>query len=408
MEVNITFIYEKRTISIQCKQNEGINSIYQKFVNKLNPNSSINDFDYFYEGEKLGKKIQNLKDFLQENQKDVNISVEKRTKVVKCPECICNDCMIDIDDYIIKFYGCKYKHVDYKIFDDYKSSQKIDFSKIFCKFEGCKRNESNNYEDFYKCLTCGQILKRTIYFCTFHKKEDEKKKEKHHLVNYDHKNFICNKHIKKFTKYCFKCRKDLCEDCEVDHKNHQIKEYDSMSPIVEEIKNGLEIIKGKLEILRTIVDYIKRNLLDGTMKIYENYCDILNDVIEKYELNNKEYKNYGVLKNFLNLKKSNKKILNDLEGVIIGDDYITKAYFLIDMFQKDLDNYKNLQKNIHNRINDFKKFFENKPDDLDDLMEWEGKTIETVKDKKNESPVKKKTSGKKKESFHNSKTKNQK
>ena len=139
MAVNITFIYEKRTISIQCKQNEGINSIYQKFVNKLNPNSNINDFDYFYEGEKLGKKIQNLKDFLQENQKDVNISVEKRTKVVKCPECICNDCMIDIDDYIIKFYGCKYKHVNYKIFDDYKSSQKMIFQKFFANLKVVKK-----------------------------------------------------------------------------------------------------------------------------------------------------------------------------------------------------------------------------------------------------------------------------
>lgn len=259
----------------------------------------------------------------------------------------------------------------------------------------------------YKCLTCGQILKHTQYYCTFHKKEDEKKKENHHHVNYDHKNFICSKHFKNFTKYCFKCRKDLCKDCEVEHNKHQIKEYDSMSPVVEEIKSGLEIIKGKLEKLRTIIDYIKSELLDGTMKIYENYCGILNDVIEKYEFNNKEYKNYGVLKNFINLKKSNKKIIDELEGVIIGDDYIKKAYFLIDIFQKDLDNYKNLQNNITSHIKDFKQFFENKPDDLDDLMEWEGKAIETVKDKKNESPLKKKNIGKKKD-IHNTKQKNQK
>ena len=105
-----------------------------------------------------------------------------------------------------------------------------------------------------------------------------------------------------------------------------------MSPVVEEIQSGLEVIGGKLGKLRTIIDYIKSELLDGTMKIYENYCGILNDVIEKYEFNNKEYKNYGVLKNFLNLKKSNKKIIDELEGVIIGDDYIKKAYFLIDIF----------------------------------------------------------------------------
>ena len=411
MEFKAIFIYEKRTFEIQCNTNEELNTIYGKFVNKLNPNLSINDFDYFLEGKKIGKNIKNLqefisenkkdfisknkKDFISENKKEITICVEKRSKIVKCPVCICNDCIIDIDDYIIKFYGCKYKHTDFKIFDDYKGSQKIDFSKIFCKYEGCEKNESNDPEDFYKCLTCCDILKHTQYYCTYHKKEDEKKyAKKHNHVNYDHKNFICNKHIKKFLKYCFKCRKNLCEDCEADHKNHQIKDYNSMSPIVEEIKKDLDTIKGKMEELRIIVDYIKRNLLDGTMKIYENYCEILKDVIEKYEYNNKELKNYGVLKNFLNLRKSDRKILKDLDEVIKEDNYKKKAYFLIDMFQKDLDNYKNLQNNINN----VKKIFEdkaNKPDDLDDFMQWEGKSIEEVKDKRNESPsIKKKKSGK--------------
>ena len=89
--------------------------------------------------------------------------------------------MIDLDDYVIKFYGCKYNHTDFKIFDDYKGSQKIDFSKIFCKFEGCKKDESNDPEDFYKCLTCCKILDHSQYYYTFHKEEEEKKSlEKHY------------------------------------------------------------------------------------------------------------------------------------------------------------------------------------------------------------------------------------
>ena len=88
MEVNVIFIYEKRTILIKSKLNEVMNSIYQKFINKLNPDLTINDFDYFYEGEKLDKNIQNLNDFLKDNEKDITISVEKKTKVVKCPECV--------------------------------------------------------------------------------------------------------------------------------------------------------------------------------------------------------------------------------------------------------------------------------------------------------------------------------
>lgn len=75
------------------------------------------------------------------------------------------------------------------------------------------------------------------------------------------------------------------------------------------------------------------------------------------------------------------------------------------MFQKDLDNYKNLQNNINN----VKKIFEdkaNKPDDLDDFMQWEGKSIEEVKDKRNESPsIKKKKSGKITGNINTTKTK---
>ena len=318
-------------------------AIYQKFITKLNPNLSNNDFDFFYNANKIDKNIKILDDLNQENKKEITIIVERRSKIVKCPQCICNECIIDIDDYIIHFYGCKYKHTDFKIFDDYKRTQKIDFSQIFCKQDGCPKNESNDHEDFYKCLTCCKLLKHTQYYCNYHSKEHDKNK-KHTQIKYDEKNYFCDKHIKKYVKYCFKCRKNLCQDCSVDHKNHEIKDFDSMSPNVEDIKIGLEKIKEKMEELKIIITYIKRNLLDGTMKIYENYCEILNDVIEKYDFNNKEYKNYGVLKNFLNLKKSNQRIMNDLDEIISGDNYKNKAFFLIEKFQKDLENYKHLQK----------------------------------------------------------------
>ena len=55
-----------------------------------------------------------------------------------------------------------------------------------------------------------------------------------------------------------------------------------------------------------------------------------------------------------------------------------KAYFSINMFQKDLDNYKHLQNNINN----LKKAFENKADNLDDFLEWEGKSKNEIKEDK--------------------------
>ena len=99
-------------------------------------------------------------------------------------------------------------------------------------------------EDFYKCLTCCKLLKHIQYYCNFHSKKHDKNNPKKHLqVEYDQKNYFCDKYFQKFVKYCFKCRKNLCQECSVEHKNHSIKDYDSMSPIVQEIKSGLDKIK---------------------------------------------------------------------------------------------------------------------------------------------------------------------
>lgn len=390
MSTRVFFIYEKRMIQIQCTLEDKMEDIYQKFITKLNPSLSINDFDYFYEGNKLDKNIQNLNNSIFIDKNEVTISVEKKSKIVKCPQCICNDSIIDIDNYVIKFSNCKYNHVDYKIFDDYEETQKINYSKIFCKEAGCKKNQSNDYEDFYKCITCCKLLSHTQYYCNFHSKEHDKNLlEKHKQVKYEQKNYICSKHEHEFTKYCFTCRKDLCRDCYESHKGHKTKKYEQLCPNLEEFKESLNQIKTKIENLKIIIAYIKKNLLDGTMKIYKNYCEILNDVIEKYEYNNKELKNYNILKTFFNLKKSNKMIMDDLDKIINEKDYKQKTHLIIEKFQADLENYKSLNNNINN--------IEKKVDDLDDYKEWEEEIKKTkVKENGNNTDKKEKSGDTKK------------
>ena len=158
-----------------------------------------------------------------------------------------------------------------------------------------------------------------------------------------------------------------------------------MAPNINEFENSLKEIKQKIEDLKYIIDYIKHHILDGTVKIYENYCEILNDVIEKYKLNNKELKNYAILKTFFNLKKSNKAIIDDLDKIIKEDSYKDKIDSLMLMFQKKWDNYKNLNNNVNNIY--AKKI----ADGLDDFLEWEGK-IPIEKTKNDESHSDKKES----------------
>ena len=41
----------------------------------------------------------------------------------------------------------------------------------------------------------------------------------HNIINYNDKNYICNKHNELFIKYCNECRENMCMLCENEHKN---------------------------------------------------------------------------------------------------------------------------------------------------------------------------------------------
>ena len=45
---------------------------------------------------------------------------------MKCPECICNNSIIKMENYRVKFSECCHHHQKTIIFDEYENSQKID------------------------------------------------------------------------------------------------------------------------------------------------------------------------------------------------------------------------------------------------------------------------------------------
>ena len=53
MNIKVNFFYERRTIQILSTYDEEMSIIFKKFLNKLNSNLTINDFNFFYEGHKL-------------------------------------------------------------------------------------------------------------------------------------------------------------------------------------------------------------------------------------------------------------------------------------------------------------------------------------------------------------------
>ena len=98
MNTRVSFIYEKRSFQIQCSLEDKIEDIYIKFITKLNPNLSIHDFDFYYEGNKLDNSIQDLNNDIFTDKNEITISVEKKSKIIRCPQCICNDSILDIDN----------------------------------------------------------------------------------------------------------------------------------------------------------------------------------------------------------------------------------------------------------------------------------------------------------------------
>jgi hypothetical protein len=342
---NLDFIYQAKTITIPCSGEEKLKEIFQRFVDEINQKKGkyiINEFAFLYEGKKLNDDSKMIKDIIIQNKK--NIIVKRKLRIIKCPLCFCNDSIINLNDYHISFYDCKYDHKNrIYLLNEYDKSQEVDFSQISCSKSDCKATMSNdNNDDFYKCLTCTKKIGNTLYFCSKHISKEEHKT--HKKVRYDDKNYYCEKHFSKFIEYCFSCTENLCQDCSKDHqvknKNHQIISYDSLAPNIDNIRNDLKNIKKKMDKLEIFINNIK-NSLDGAFKLYDNYYKIANDITEKYELYMKDLKNYRILRNFLNLKISNRNIIGDLDKILSADGLGNKSIILINKYKEERGKYNN-------------------------------------------------------------------
>ena len=79
-----TFVYTNRAIPIQCQGKEKLVEVIKKYIAKLNSNSSINDYYFYYEGNKIERS--NYEKTIEENEFGKNesfvLSVEKNIKII--------------------------------------------------------------------------------------------------------------------------------------------------------------------------------------------------------------------------------------------------------------------------------------------------------------------------------------
>ena len=241
----VVFLFNGLEIIIPCNKDEKLKEICKRF--ELKTNNEINNIYFLYNGNKINEELKfNELANKEDNERNImNILVYEINKtiikdnIIKSNEIICPECneniLIKINDYKINLFDCKNNHIKRNILlKEYENIEKIDISKIKCDI--CKlKNKSNAYNnEFYSCLNCDK------YICPLCK---EKHDNNHKIINYEHKNYICNKHNEIFTKYCYECKMNICITCEKEHKNHNGIYYgDILLMIIKMMKNLKNIL----------------------------------------------------------------------------------------------------------------------------------------------------------------------
>ena len=281
--VEIEFIYNQQTTKIQAKPDEPLKDVINKFLQK----SLLEEKNVFFisngkpiNSEKtveshmnqMNKENNKLKILAQitEEEKDKE-QVFVKSKDIICP--ICHEpCIIKTENYKLSLFSCIKNHKFNLKIKDFLGTQNINISNIIC--EKCKvkdkANSPNN--EFYKCLTCNKNL---CLLCKSVHQSD------HNIINYDHINYICEKHNEQYIQYCTNCNKNICFSCEDEHTKHEIKSLNELKPNIDEIKNNLNKMKKEIDIFNNNIKQIINQLNELIDNINIKFYKILIKLIIK-------------------------------------------------------------------------------------------------------------------------------
>ena len=325
---SVEFIFNEKSIIIQCTENDKMKNIIEKFIGKtnidinsvffLNEGKTIDEESMFSEIKKennQNNQIKILVYFIEQAENDIAV----KSKNIICPICQEN-IRIEINDYKIYLFGCKNGHeINGILLDEFEKTQNINLSKITCQY--CNENNKGNTfgNKFYTCFVCGKDL------CPLCKSKHDKS---HTILNYDVKNYYCKKHNDPYIKYCNECKTNICLLCENEHINHKNESFGNMMPNIEEIKRKMLELRKSIDIFN---DNIKE-IMSKLIKVKDNleiYYKINYDILNNYEPKNR---NYIILQNINQINTNNNKEINNINN------------------DKDINNQTNSILNIYNRM----------------------------------------------------------
>ena len=182
----VEFSYNGINSIIQCKIDEKLKYIFQRFKSKIKLDNNKNII-LTYDG-KVGMDedltFEQISNSLDKKRNKMNVfsenEIEKRDKdIIKSKNIICPECKenIKMKDYKINLYDCKNGHrFENILINEFEQTQNVDRLKIIC--DKCKKNnKSISYNNiFYKCLTCKNNI---CPLC------ESNHYQSHKIINYD-------------------------------------------------------------------------------------------------------------------------------------------------------------------------------------------------------------------------------
>jgi len=267
----LKFIYNGCEVTMQCKRDEYMKDIFKKYITKTDLNPE--DIYFLYGGDIINEESKVQKFIKDDNEIKILVyefegidnikDLLKDSKDIICPNCQ-EICFIHFNDYKITLGDCIKGHCFTNLLlEQFTDFQKINESKIVCN--KCNTNKSKTTNNkFYICCNCNINL---CPLCKLGHKD-------HKLLDYDNKNYYCNKHSEKYEMYSEERKENLCKLCEPQSKNNNIQFNNNLI----NNDNNLEKLRKKIDNLKSEVKKIVTEL-NKIINNFEKYYNIANKII---------------------------------------------------------------------------------------------------------------------------------
>ena len=323
----IKFIYYNKAYEIPNKDQTIIEAM-KEFSLELNQN--IKDFRFIHNGKDL---LYHKKLLSKKIEKNMTVFVfilnkfnhKKKLENIICPECK-NPCLLNYTNENLTVNNCSEKHnILYLSFKDYLDKINFEQEELSCDLCG---NHENLYIKEMNFCSCNKII---CPLCLIGHDI------KHNIFPYFFKYSKCFQHNKMYDMFCSSCKKNICGDCEENHKGHKrlffkeikakLNDIKKIKGMANETQNLIKEYKNELNRIKNVIS----NFLNLTEGNYISYSKLID-----YAINNSnsiDYMNYHSIKNIYfiyDLNKLFKKSLNEF----INSNFKAKTKIILEQYDK--------------------------------------------------------------------------